>query len=804
MEKLQAGSIYSSVEVQDNTAKGFRSAQSNMKSFQRSAKELQDKLFPIQNALKGGMFAGASIAGTGAILSNFTIMGTVLQELTGNIPKMNAALQSTSGGTQALSNGMEQVAQSTETAFQKMVRFGIMVGSVSGIIFSGVEAMGKMCPVFTTLYENIRTSYQAWSSLIAMHREYAAVCTTSEAATEMLTAAGFRHITTTKINAAQTLLMTNTEAGSAVVKRVLTVCSWANIKATAAEIAAKVSLTGVTQSATAWTNLFSAATLKQTVLSTASTIKNIALTVSLGALGIAAKVAAVGVTALSAACMLSPMGLFIGALLVAGAAMVYLCGWFSSSSNAADENSEALQRNAEAMRANSEAMTKRNEIADTFDKTEELRLKRLEQLAQKENKSSAEMREAAKLTEDLNRSCAGLGLTFDETTGKVEGLNENTARILQDGNIRQRMERLKQELQYLKAELKQPGVTPQRKEEIWERQEKINRQLSVYKMGYADDVMGMSEAEYLQKRIDLEQKATDETTRIRSDAAKKQLEEYQKKYQDALDTVANLKKETRRNERNALENELVMLREQTAERRKFLTETIKAKEAAGESFAKEAEVLAKLNSLQTKRKTQIRDQYAADAKRYFEDFMASESERESKEAQKVREKNLDRELKENPLEGLKTVKEYLVHAQRNAYDSRWSVENKIASAQQDGIVTEKEAQDIQSARKKYQEQLQNVEFFKGKLESTKETIGQEVLEFQKNLSQPTAPLEAFSRHSVEAFKKEKELDGMSQSPETKKLGDIQKLLEAKYARETKIAEENRDLTRQLVYNIAGV
>lgn len=804
MVKLQAGSIYSSIEVQDNSAKGFRSAQNNIKSFQQSTRELRDRLFPIQNALKGGIFAGASIAGTGAILSNFTIMGTVLQDLAKNVPQMDTALQAASGSTQTLSTEMGGLAQNTETTLQAMIRYGVTLGSISGAAFSLVEAGIRIIPVFSTLRQNIRASYQAWTSTVAMCREYATVCSMAESATELLTAAGFRNITVTQANAAQTLLMTNVEAGSAVVKRMVAACSWANIKAMVAETASKMALGSVTKSVTTWSNLFTVATAKQIVVSTMAAAKNFVVAASLGALGIAAKVAAVGVAALSTAFYLSPFGVVLGAILAAGAAVAWLCGWFGTSTKTTDENSEAMTRNTEVLRANSEAMTKRNELADAFDKTEELRLKRLEQLAAKENKSAAEMREMAKLTEDLNKSCVGLGLTFDETSGTVDGLNKKTAEFLKDQNIRQRIERLKNELKYLQAEANQADTTPERRSQITEQQEKIRFQLKVYEMGYTDDVMGMSEAEYLQKKMDMETEATQnaqkEAQKIRDEALKKQEEAYR----NAEETIRNLQRETQQNKQNALENELATLREQTEERKKALQTIIEAKRESGENYAKEAEALQKIQTLEAERITQIRAKHAAEAKKYADDFAASEKERRAQQRQEQQRKAFDELAKNRPMEALQTFQNQWIAAKDAAKESRLEVKKTIQNARADGIVTEEEAAAIQTARQKYQKQLENVNYFQGKWESVRDSIAQEALALQKELTQPTAPLEAFSRGSVEAFKKEKELDGMSQSPETKKLGEIQKLLEKKYARETKVAEETRDFTKKLANSIMGV
>ena len=92
MADIKAGSIYSSVEVRDNSAKGFRSAANNAKTYQESMRQVQDQLFPIQNALKGGMFAGASLTGIGLLTSNFNTLSTTLQGVTSQFSGLGSSL----------------------------------------------------------------------------------------------------------------------------------------------------------------------------------------------------------------------------------------------------------------------------------------------------------------------------------------------------------------------------------------------------------------------------------------------------------------------------------------------------------------------------------------------------------------------------------------------------------------------------------------------------------------------------------------------------------------------------------------
>ncbi|MDO4571029.1 MAG: hypothetical protein Q4D38_11630 [Planctomycetia bacterium] len=804
MVKLQAGSIYSSVEVQDNTGKGFRSAQSNMKSFQQSAQELQERIFPLQNALKGGMFVGAGMMGVGLLTENFTTLNQSVQALSGNFSSLGGVLNKFRTNCSESKKSIDEVKESTAQAGVSILQMGENVMVSCGSLYSLVEGATRGYLTIKTLYSDIRGGISFFQNQIAMYRDYATVCSTAEAATELLTAAGFRNISVTQAQAAQTLLMTNVDAGRVVIKKIKTACSWASIKALVAETAAKISLRRATQQATAWTTALSIATMKQSAISAVTAVKNFAVTVSLGALGVAAKIAAVGVAILSAAFWVCPLVWIAAAVVAAGAALMWLCGCFGSSTKATEENSKVTTQNTEALRENSEAMQKKNEVADECDKTDELRLKRLEQLAAKEHKSAEELREMKNHTDALNKSCSELALTFDETTGSVDGLSASTHEVLKDKNLQDRIQRLREELKALKKEAAHSDTSSERKEEIATRQEKIERQLAVYEMGYTDNVMGLSEAEWIQKKIDIDAKAQQEIEanrqRLQDETMKRRLDEYQK----ANDVISSLEQEVERNKQNALENELATLREQTEERKKALQSIIDAKRESGESYAEEAKTLERLRTIEAERAAQIEEKHANHAKKFSDDFEASEAERAEKEKVEKEKKAYDALAKSNPIKAMQTFQTKWEEAEAEASARQKNVRETIAKAQEDGIVTQEEEATIAAARKEYDQWRADSSYFHGKLESVRDSIGQEALALQKEISQPTAPIESFSKSTVEAFKKERELDGMSQSPETKKLADIQKLLEEKYTREAKVAEETRDFTEQLVNNIMGV
>lgn len=162
--------------MQDNSAKGFRSAANNAQTYQKTMQQVQDQLFPIQNALKGGMFAGASLTGIGLLTSNFNTLGTTLQGVTSQFSGLGNVLGNFSANLSPIQGNAEKVNNEFQTTTPLLVRLGTAMLTVSGTAYTLIEASAKGYVTFKTLYSAITPGISAFRNMIAAHREYASVC----------------------------------------------------------------------------------------------------------------------------------------------------------------------------------------------------------------------------------------------------------------------------------------------------------------------------------------------------------------------------------------------------------------------------------------------------------------------------------------------------------------------------------------------------------------------------------------------------------------------------------------------------
>ena len=108
------------------------------------------------------------------------------------------------------------------------------------------------------------------------------------------------------------------------------------------------------------------------------------------------------------------------------------------------ENSEQFARNAESIRETAAANEENRQKTDGY-------LSRLQELSTQENLSNTQKREAKKLIDDLSASYGELGITLDEVTGKLNGVDAATVKKMQQDKSR-RIAEIDAELKQIRAD----------------------------------------------------------------------------------------------------------------------------------------------------------------------------------------------------------------------------------------------------------------------------------------------------------------------------------------------------------------
>lgn len=781
----QAGAAVATLRTDDQTAAGFDSAKKNLKDFHDTMKTAKGQMLPVAEFFKGGMFVGGGMAGTSALLSNYTSLSDATQALSGKMPGLTSAMGGASAATRQLGTDAGQ-AEST------LGKLGMTIAAVSAAGYGLTQAYITLSPTVSTVIGTIKTGISTYSQWIGSHRELIGAFGMAETAAAMLQAANVRNIGATQIAAAQTLLLSNTEAGAAIIKTVFSKATYVSIAAKMKDGTASLYNAACDKIAASAKTGLTLATVRQGVAAGLVSVKNLALAAATGVLGLAAKACAGAWVVLTGVLGLSPLGAVLIAAAALAAGITALVAWFHSSSKAAEKNSKALLKNAEAAEKNVQAHEKNLKKWDDFAKVDNLRLQRLKQLADVENKTASQTAEAAQLVNELNESVHGLGLTFNETTGKIGGLDDMTEDLLKDQQARVRLSQLKEELQAVNQAIRDLAATDNHEgrsdkmDSLQNKKTSILEQIKITEKGGTEEVLGKTPEQIIKARVDAHEKGEKE---IR-EAEKKTAEERQKKLKEiddehykALNMIVQLDAEIRRHHQNALENELEILREQVFERQENLRLAIEQKKILGENTDAEQESLDKLADLLASKEAIVREKFQKEAEQYSLDFAESETERLRKEEETASDKRMGQLIENDPMSALSTVQAQLAKAKADAEAARQNVLDTISAAKADGVVDENEKKRIDAVKKQYQLANQLQEKLTAQQEKAQEKIREGVEAALKEQSDPGSPLAAYQAGTAEAQQKFLENKMQSQSPEVAAMKDIYKMVEDNFQRQ---------------------
>jgi len=409
-------------------------------------------------------------------------------------------------------------------------------------------------------------------------------------------------------------------------------------------------------------------------------------------------------------------------------ALVGLCAYMAS----ATKHTAAL----------SDEMCKLREKGDDLRATDQLRMERLQQLAEKENLNNAEMQEAEKLSNQLKSRYGALGISIDKATNSISMATDAQERF-NAAMKAQALAEVEKEMQELQNNIRELGEENQSLCGFWvntwntitfrmdkaanditENGKKIDDAMS--KLADArkrrDAILGNEEGALTGGKTEKEQlEANVEKGRQEKGASREDAERAAKK-------LADIEKKLTREQRTELENEISDIRELRDEY-KQLIQTVLSFEKSKKQ--KDLEKIADLEGRLAEADAVAERRIAAAnerAKKKFDkeisdlqgdfDQAAEDVARNRKEGETDRQ--VDKTLKADPAAGMKLLQNLVNQAKAAAEQAKADFAKALADASADGKITDEEKEKIGKAKDAYSYSEGLVDKYAAKLRSAQD------------------------------------------------------------------------------------
>lgn len=162
MAQIPAGSAVIPITVNDQTGAGFNSAKKNLKSFQDSIQQAKGAMLPFSEMLRGGMFAGAGMAGIGALMSDFGSLSSVMQSMTGTLPKVSGGMSQAAGASRELAGGTREAAGGAGSLAESLTLLGARIATIAATGYAMTQAYTSISTIFQTVKASIIDTSTAW------------------------------------------------------------------------------------------------------------------------------------------------------------------------------------------------------------------------------------------------------------------------------------------------------------------------------------------------------------------------------------------------------------------------------------------------------------------------------------------------------------------------------------------------------------------------------------------------------------------------------------------------------------------
>ena len=409
-------------------------------------------------------------------------------------------------------------------------------------------------------------------------------------------------------------------------------------------------------------------------------------------------------------------------------ALVGLCAYMAS----ATKHTAAL----------SDEMGKLREKGDDLRATDQLRMERLQQLADKEKLNNAEMQEAEKLSNQLKSRYGALGITIDRATGSISMATDAQERF-NAAMKAQALQQVEAEMAELQKNIRELGEENQSLCGFWvnawntitfrmdkaanditENGKKIDEAMS--KLNDArkrrDAILGNEEGSLTGGKTEKEQLETNvEKGRQEKGASRDDAERAAKK-------LADIEKKLTREQRTELENEISDIRELRDEYRELIQTVLsfeKSKKqkdlekiADLEGRLAEADAVAERRIAAANERAKKKfDKEISDLQGEF-DQTAEDVARNRKEGETDRQ--VDKTLKADPAAGMKLLQNLVNQARAAADQAKADFAKALADASADGKVTDEEKEKIGKAKDAYSYSEGLVDKYAAKLRSAQD------------------------------------------------------------------------------------
>ena len=409
-------------------------------------------------------------------------------------------------------------------------------------------------------------------------------------------------------------------------------------------------------------------------------------------------------------------------------ALVGLCAYMAS----ATKHTAAL----------SDEMGKLREKGDALRATDQLRMERLQQLADKEKLNNAEMQEAEKLSNQLKSRYGALGITIDKAAGSISMATDAQERF-NAAMKAQALQQVEAEMAELQKNIRELGeenkslcgfwvnawntITfrmDKAANDITENEKKIDEAMSKLQDARKrrDAILGNEEGSLTGGKTDKEQlEANVEKGRQEKGASREDAERAAKK-------LADIEKKLTREQRTELENEISDIRELRDEYRELIQTVLsfeKSKKqkdlekiADLEGRLAEADAVAERRIAAANERAKKKfDKEISDLQGEF-DQTAEDIARNRKEGETDRQ--VDKTLKADPAAGMKLLQNLVNQARAAADQAKADFAKALADASADGKVTDEEKEKIGKAKDAYSYSEGLVDKYAAKLRSAQD------------------------------------------------------------------------------------
>ena len=446
------------------------------------------------------------------------------------------------------------------------------------------------------------------------------------------------------------------------------------------------------------------------------------------ALGATTKVVAAGYLAASAAATAFCAIPITWILIAVVGALVGVCAYMAS----------ATKHTAEL----SEEMGKMREKGDDLRTTDQLRMERLEQLAEKEKLSAAEMDEAEKIAGQLQARYGDLGIGLDRMSGKLSMATDAQDRF-NEAMKQQAIHQIEAEINELSNNIselykeneslcgvwvntwnvitfrgdkaaKDIEANGEKISAAYEKMRAAQARLDAIKGGDKDAVTGgKGEKEKLQEKVDAE--------RSKKGAARSEAE-------SAATRILQIEKKLAREQCTELENEISDIKELRDEYKKLLTTVLSYEKSKKEKDLKKiADLEAKLAQADATAEKRIA-KAEAKARKKFDDevaelqdnFDSTASDIEKSRAEGEQDREIDDALKSDKEVGIKLISEMLHYSQSAAEEAKEAFAQIMKESTADGELTDDEKKRIEKAQEAYRSAESMVDKYASKLRSAQE------------------------------------------------------------------------------------